>query len=206
MSSSKSSLYTQFEDGVIRQGDILRGIKFQYISLSLLSDAELKLGFPFPYAVILSQACDLKQHYKNISIKTEAQKSKTEQVSNDDKILDTVLVCPAFASEQLLAGIHMGEGRKMNDFDGPRGQEKAIKKLKKNDDFNRYHYLESLPKTFPELVIDFKRFHTVPIDILEEYYKSSYLASLPELYRERLSQRFCNYLSRIGLPDDSQNT
>lgn len=200
MSSNENSPYLNFEDGAIRQGDILLGVSFKYVSQKQTGDAELRLGFPFPYAVILSQACDLEQHYQNlaanITVNTEG---------NDDKILDTVLVCPAFASEQLLTGTHLLPERKMFDFDGPKGQEKALEKLKKNDTYNRYHYLESMPDIFPELIIDFKKFHTVPIDILEEYYKSNYRASLGVLFRERLSQRFSNYLSRIGLPGGVRN-
>jgi hypothetical protein len=204
MSSNENNPYTHFENREIRQGDILVGVKFQYISQNQAGDAELSLGFPFPYAVVLSQACDLEQHYQNLKAKAQPTEDSVKP-RNDDKILDTVLVCPAFASEKFLTGTHIDE-RQMFDFGGPKGKEKALKKLKKNDEFNRYHNLEPLKETFPELIIDFKKFHTVPIDILEEYYDYSYLASLRGLYRERLSQRFSNYLSRIGLPGDSQNT
>lgn len=200
MSSSGNSPYIQSEDGEIHQGDILIGIKFQYISTNRAGDAELSLGFPFPYAVVLSQACDLEQHYGNLKAKAEAGKTEGAKPKNDDKILDTVLVCPAFASEKFLAGQHI-DNRQMTVHGS---SQRTLEKFQKNDEYNRYHYLDPLAETFPELIIDFKKFHTVPIDILEEYYESSYLASLKELYRERLSQRFSNYLSRIGLPGDSQ--
>lgn len=52
----------------------------------------------------------------------------------------------------------------------------------------------------PELVIDFKHYYTIPTEEMYEAYKENYLASVEPLYREDLSQRFANYLSRIGLP------
>lgn len=53
----------------------------------------------------------------------------------------------------------------------------------------------------PEFVIDFKHFFTVPVDVVYKQRKTIYIATIGELYREELSQRFANFLSRIGLPD-----
>ncbi len=195
----KNNPYAQLEKKELQQGDILRGIKFQYVSTKKTGDADINLAFPFPYAVVLSQSCDLEQHYQSLKNKEQASE---DAVKSDDKILNTILVCPAFPSEAFLEGKHI-EGRNMSNFDNPKGREKIRVKLLSNDSLNRFHYLKSIDNVLPDLVIDFKNFHTVPIDIIKETYEETYLVSLKELYRERLSQRFTNYLSRIGLPGDS---
>lgn len=53
----------------------------------------------------------------------------------------------------------------------------------------------------PELILDFKHFVTVPRNVLLELKPQAYVASLGQLFRDRLSQRFANYLARIALPD-----
>lgn len=53
----------------------------------------------------------------------------------------------------------------------------------------------------PELVIDFKHYYAIPRDTLFRMYPEHYLVTINQLFRESLSQRFSNYLSRIGLPE-----
>ena len=66
----------------------------------------------------------------------------------------------------------------------------------------RYHYLKfNDDVTIPESVVDFKHYFTVNILYLESIYEKSYVCSVDSLYRELISQRFSNFLSRIGLPD-----
>lgn len=159
------------------QGDVLRDIKFSSAVLN--------------YAVIMSQDCDLELDYKN--------RQKTGEVSNNDKFLPTILVCPAYTSEQFFKGEHI-DGWKMRPFINDKEQEKIIK-----NNENRYHFLGGESKlSIPDLVIDFKHFYTIPTEIILLQSKSSYLATVNELFRERLSQRFSNYLSRFGLPELSE--
>lgn len=187
--------YQVNEASNICQGDILRGLDFKYLASD--DDATAGFSFPFPYAVILSQACDLQQHYKNL----EENIGKEGDEIKHDKVLDTILVCPAFAHEAVLTGTHI-EGRNMAGFGNSASRKNAYTKLQRNDSFTRFHHLKKIDEMFPELVVDFKNFHTVPIEIIKNVYEDNYLVSLKKLYRERLSQRFTNYLSRIGLPDE----
>ena len=73
-----------------------------------------------------------------------------------------------------------------------------------NED-KRYHYL-NFDKNVPitECVIDFKHYFTVNINYLDSVYKEQYICSIDSLYRELISQRFSNFLSRIGLPDPAE--
>ncbi|HBH71489.1 MAG: hypothetical protein UU88_C0001G0094 [Parcubacteria group bacterium GW2011_GWC1_42_11] len=204
----ESQHYIQSKNTEISQGDIFRDLSFSYKIPS--DDGDLLIQFPFPYAVVLTQACDLSQHYNQLKKNLQLDAIGTDEAlskKSDDKILDTILVCPAYPHEKFLEGQHIEE-RKMNDFDGKKGQASALKHLILNERYHRYHYLSAFgddaSRIFPEMIIDFKRFHTIPLEALVMNYHKSYLGSLRELYRERLSQRFSNYLSRIGLPDDQK--
>lgn len=155
----------------------------------------------FPYAIAMSQECDLDQHYRASrrlgNIENPTEKGTT---GFHDKILLTVLMCPAYPAQMFKQGKHLEEiGWTM----GHHGTD-AMKIIRRNGNL-RYHFLaEWRPLQVAELVIDFKHFFTLPIDLLLCKYATSeyYIARLKELYREDLSQRFAAYLARIGLPVD----
>jgi len=180
----------------VSQGDILRELDIT-INSKISGYADFSLAPSFSYGVVLSQECDVEQHFKLI----EENKSKPEVEQEHDQLVETLLFCPAFPLESFLLGQHLGEQIKMSNFDGPKGQEKARKKIKNNDQYNRFHYLPALKDNFSELVVDFKRFYTIPIEIFDGNFKKFYITSIKDLFRERLSQRFTNYLARIGLPE-----
>lgn len=76
-----------------------------------------------------------------------------------------------------------------------------IKKLKNNSELNRYHFLAKGDEyLFHDTIIDFKHYFTLSTELIMSVYHSKYIATVDYLYRELLSQRFCNYLNRIGLP------
>lgn len=169
----------------IKQGDILKDIQLSYRSFT--EEGEAGADFMYTYSVVLTQICDLDQHY---------------QRKDDDKKIDVLLICPAYPVEQFLEGAHI-EGLTMQNFKASAKLEgKTRERLKKNVELVRYHFLEGVDDYMPELVIDFKRFHTIPIDFVQNNLNDNYLLSLKHLFRERLSQRFSNYLSRIGLPEN----
>lgn len=175
----------------ISQGDIIRELNLT-ISSAVGSVGDFTLAPSFSYGVVLSQECDLEQHYGRIAKNTESEPEE----HTHDQIIETVLICPAFPIDKFLLGEHL-EGMKMTNYNGSK---KALEKLQGNDELNRYHYLPGLSGKFPELIIDFKRFYTIPLGIFESNFKKFYISSIKDLYRERLSQRFTNYLGRIGLP------
>lgn len=188
--SQINQFYLKTEALRICQGDLLRNINF------LVTDPKEKLveerekDIKLRYSVVMSQDCDLQWDFE----------WRNGDKENHDKLLPSILLCPAYPSEQFLLGNHI-EGWKMSLF--PSTQD--VKSIKQNDKFNRYHFLDKdAGISAPELIIDFKHFYTVPTSLLYNDYKSIYLATINELFRERLSQRFANYLSRFGLPDIKQ--
>lgn len=178
--SNIKTRYFSLEKERLFQGDVLRDVDL----VTGRRDGAME-DFSLPYCIVMSQECDLEQDFKQ----------RKEKSVDHDKNLLTILICPAYPDEQFFQGIHLSE-KNMKSFNA-----KEAERLKGNDVFNRFHHLPELEGTIPGLVVDFKHFFTVPRDLLYEQYRERYLVSLNELFRERLSQRFANYLSRIGLPE-----
>lgn len=179
------------------QGDI-------YKNVTLIEDATLSVTFEgeqewniievnYNYAVILTQECDLVQDYKN----------RMENQENHDKYIPMILMAPAYLAEALRQGEHLENyGQKMKHINS-----KDWDKLR-NKQNKRYHYLKAdIGFNVPEFAIDFKHYFTISRDYFyNNILNESYLASLTLLHREELSQRFCNFISRIGIPDNIEET
>jgi hypothetical protein len=69
-----------------------------------------------------------------------------------------------------------------------------------DNEIPRYHYLNFSENDMPELIVDFKHFFTINRDLLYKNIDSK-LCSLDDLFKEKLSQRFSQFISRIGLPE-----
>lgn len=174
--------YKRVQKTRLCQGDILRDITLVISAFESKRHIEIFM----PYAVVMSQDCDLSNDHR----------ARVEKKSDYDKYLKTVLICPAYRAEELFNGKHIEGWEIRSKGDG------EIKKIKKNDEYKRYHFLpgnQSL--AIPDLVVDFKHFYTAPRDLLYKKRKQIYLATMSELFREEISQRFSFYLSRIGLPE-----
>ena len=140
----------------------------------------------FPFVICLNQECDLVNDY-NEHNKKEGNRLK-------DSALLHLAIAPLFIVDQFRLGEHWGE-----IFCSDRTNSEAIKKIKQNQT-ERYHYINFPPEDkFPEMVIDFKHFFTISRDILYGQI-SKRVCSLAPVYREKISQRFSYYVSRIGLP------
>ncbi|MBE9479589.1 MAG: hypothetical protein IMY80_06440 [Chloroflexi bacterium] len=154
----------------------------------------------FPYAVALSQECDLMQDHNNRKLLEEAgdERDEGDKEITHDKLLPAILMCPAYQTIPFKNGEHLnGLGRKMEIYSSSRWN------IITRNQNPRYHFLaEWRPFHVAELVVDFKHFFTVPTEILRDTYgtQQHYIARLICPYREDLSQRFAAYLARIGLP------
>lgn len=192
-----SSQYIQKTEGAIQQGDIYRDVDY-------VEDAYLDPGRPgylridklhFPYVVVLSQACDLKRDVQ----------ARTCTPPQPDKQVDSILVCPAYDVTLFVQGKHL-QGSRDGLMETWQVQTKGRLStrwatLVRNDN-PRYHFLQADAQLgINDMVLDFKHFYTFPRERLYRIRPTSYVVSLKELFRERLSQRFADFLSRIGLPD-----
>lgn len=190
MALSKRSVYAKEANDRYRQGDLLRGVSV--IEWAEIVEGELIVQErPLPYAIILSQECDLEHDYNN---RADTEKCK----SNTDKFLQTLLLCPAYPAEQVRSGSHLTEiGQFMQKLSTDQW-----KRAKQNNEY-RYHFLaEDQDLQVPDLILDFKHYFTIPTLVAyRPSVKATYLASLDDLFREHLSARFAHYLCRVGLPE-----
>jgi len=171
----------------IRQGDIFTDIEFDFVAGDTLEAH-------FPYVVVISQDCDLEQD----------SGARNVNSLKHDAFLDTVLICPAFNADVFRSGEHL-LGIEMQMESKGKADSTTWNFIKSNRE-PRYHFLRADPDTkLPELVVDFKRYYTVPRNALYDQYDTHFCCSVAELFRELLSQRFAYYLSRVGLPNPSDS-
>lgn len=142
----------------------------------------------FPLMICLNQDCDLNSD----------ERDKLKEDSNKDCRLLHLIVAPLFNFDEFKDGQHWGDifqtGQKYNPnkTDG--------KKIMNNED-PRFHFLHFEDGfELPDMVIDFKHFYTVSTEYLYRNINNR-VCSLSELYREKISQRFAYFISRIGLPE-----
>lgn len=201
---------SNIKENRICQGDIMADVKYiesfkevgEYYDVSLIN---------FPLIVILSQDCDLNEDY-------QFRHGIPEKHNDHDKIMFSLLVAPLYTASQVLYGDHLSDLNppntppelsnlvymKMQEHtkDNKPKEPKSIYNNMKNNEFPRYHFLR-----FPESVqisdsfIDFKHYFSINITYLEELKQNNFVCRIDMPYRELISQRFSNYLSRIGLPE-----
>lgn len=144
--------------------------------------------------VVLSQSCDIEWN----------KKSRVSKNGKHDKILLTVLVAPLFDSVKATEGKHLN-GFSMN----MQAITRRVKDRARKYDIARHHILNTnmfnnkgINIGFDEGIIDFKHFFTIPVNSLTE---DKYVDSIKLFHREKLSQRFSSFLSRIGIPEEPEN-
>lgn len=171
------------------QGDIIRDAKIRGVV-----DGGTVEEIALPYVILLTQDCDLEQ-----SVKNSMTDESAGTVSKNNQYLPNVLILPAFPGESVREGDHLKE---LFSITQDRITSDPWKRIRENNN-DRYHFLPSCTAfQIPELIIDFKIYFSILyIELMKFYNNGGYLGTINELFRERLSQRFSNYLSRIGLPE-----
>ncbi|HUQ84900.1 MAG TPA: hypothetical protein VM077_01120 [Candidatus Limnocylindrales bacterium] len=175
----------------ICQGDI-------YKNINLIEFVSEKNGvievskIDFPYVVVLTQDCELQQDFnfrKGYKVGKEFQ----------NKMLLSVLVAPIYNAEHVYLGQHLSD----LDIQASVISKTSTKgKFLRKNEIPRYHFL-NFPEEIPisDSIVDFKHYFSVNVEYLRKLKKMNFVCKVSELYREDLSLRFANYLSRIGLPE-----
>ena len=178
---------------IINQCDIFRNVEFIEYVTEENSSIEVS-QIVFPQVIVLTQACDLQQDF-NARKKLEESKA-----GNHDKFLISVIVAPLYNFEEFRQGSHLEQLGLLMEPKGRRNKSLCDNIIKNEN--KRYHYLNfASDVALVESVIDFKHYFTVTVNYLNNIYGSNYVCSIDTLYRESISQRFSNFLARIGLPD-----
>lgn len=112
-------------------------------------------------------------------------------------------MAPLYNYDKFLIGEHLlGIKRKMQVYGI---KENSVTKIIKQNNNPRYHYLEfPIDIDIVNSIIDFKHYFSVGTEYLYSIYKENFTCRVDILYRELISQRFANFLSRIGLPEEKQ--
>lgn len=168
------------------QGDILKDINLVVPTSINTETEEVSISrITLSYGVVVNQECDLEHDFTCRSNPTP---------KDYDKYLPNILILPAYLPDSFKRGEHR------DNLVGNIWSTDQMKRIKQNNEL-RFHFLDTEAKyQIPELIIDFKHVHTVNSDVIYSLINKIYLASISEIFRENLSQRYCNYLSRIGLP------
>ncbi len=173
------------------QGDVLKEVP--YLEYCNEDNGQIEISqIIFPLVLVISQSCDLTWDYEN---------RHKDNASNQDKVLFSAIVVPLYNYEHFIMGEHLSElGRHMQKFN--KDKKKTDNRNLRQNTNPRYHYLEFEDKySIVPSVIDFKHYFSVNIEQLEQLRSTNYICTVEELFRERISQRFAEYLSRIGLPE-----
>ena len=171
-------------DSFLVQGEIISNLMHVHLDLpSLTGTATRIVSKVHPFAVILSQGCDLEQDYR----------SRTREIAQD-KTVPAVLFCEVILASDLKGTIQSSE---------------IWRRITQNND-ERFHFLQTIEPEFDleakgiaELGVDFKRFFTVPTDEVYHRIRSGEARRrcfLQSPYLEHFCRRFANFLSRVALP------
>lgn len=174
----------------IHQGDIIKDVDYIESICEKSGDIEIK-KIRFPLVIVLTQDCDLAQDYK-------LRYGHCEKKYHD-KFMFSVLVAPIYNADHVFEGKHLELlERNMQAINRRRSPGSFIM----NNENPRYHYLEfidSIP--IVPSIIDFKHYFSVNVDYLKRKKKNDFICKVSEIYREQITQRFSNFLARIGLPE-----
>ena len=199
MSSIKNEIINEVNeeyDECLHQGDFIRNV--DYLEKFLEVDGQIEVSIiNFPLVIVLTQECDATQDYFNR--KRVLSKTEEEEVYNNQYLL-SIIVAPVYNLEDIKSGNHLEhlelKNRTLSKDD--------IKRIQSNRE-SRYHYMkiEVLEGRYIEYVVDFKNYFTVNVETMIKHKnnKDNFQFTLKDLYKDYLSQRFANYLSRIGLPE-----
>jgi hypothetical protein len=179
-------------DEQIHQGDIFKNIRFYETYKEDSGRFELSC-LQFPFAMVLTQECDLDTNLK------ERKKiiGDNSEIIQHDKFLVSLLCAPLYNAEHLFAGNHL----QVIKIESEQKNSNQRNYIKTNRD-PRYHYIEFQEKSIKlvPLIIDFKHYFSISLNIIEEQLNQR-ICSIKPIFRELITQRFSNFLSRIGLPE-----
>ncbi|NLO19106.1 MAG: hypothetical protein GX121_04400 [Ignavibacteria bacterium] len=177
---------------ILHQGDIIKDVEL--VENVIEQDCNITVSkIVFPYIIVLTQDCDLTWDYNN----------RNSEKNNQDKYLISTIVAPLYNYDKFLIGEQLlGIKRKMQVYGI---KENSVTKIIKQNNNPRYHYLEfPVDIDIVNSIIDFKHYFSVGTEYLYSIYKDNFTCRVDILYRELISQRFANFLSRIGLPEEKQ--
>ena len=175
--------------GPLRQGEIAGNLLQITVAVDTIGSDEIAVTpVVHPYAIVVSQDCDLEWDW-------DRRKSEDERDGIAAKLMSSVLFCEVETAEVA----RNSPGINSNAWN-----------LIRTDRDIRYEFLQRvepncdlLSKGLPELVVDFKRYFAIPVD---EVYARFEMCELQRRccfrapYLQHLATRFYYYQYRVALP------
>jgi len=188
---SKPLIYRASNDKeALRQGEILTGL-IQVKPVASESSPNLdQIQFKrivHPYAIIVTQNCDLDWDY-----------SARQNRDKPNKLLNSILFCEVHTAQE----IRSNKTVQLNSADW---------NLVKSNRYQQYHFLEKIPleressqEGIPELTVDFKKIFAIDADFLYHQINNNNFAKrravLESPYLEDFSHRYHDFHGRVALP------
>ncbi len=191
-------------EGVFRQGEIVSDVVQVHLRADSLAagsdevDLEEKVH---PYALILTQDCDLDWDFKARGALVETIRDLEERQKEENrrqaKLVPNVLLCELTTAESLRPRLAGGD---------------VLKRVRAHQD-ERYHCFPMVAegddregKGLPELIADFKHLFSIPTDELYLRLTTGMRRRvlLQPPYLQHLSTRFGYYCLRVALPEPTR--
>lgn len=193
MSTISKAVKCEISD-VVCQGDVYKDVRFNYIE-SEDDEGVNVVEYVFPYAIVISQGCDV------ISM-SEMESSKEGKAT---KFMPAILMCPIYDEQMAKNTEHLTDAFK--ELKISKVQEVLYnsneKKIVDKDWHYRFHSLTieyNGGNALEKSIVDFKHYFTVPISYLVNH-REDRMFRLDDLYAEQITLKFSTYLSRVAMPD-----
>lgn len=184
--------YRPPDAGLIEQTAILTDMELPAVEVGAGEQAKVVLT-NYPWLLVLTQECDLQ--FDRLARAGLPLKEGGIPVKRHHLLL-SILLCPAFPLDHVTAGVYIPEARKWGSDE---------RKILLQNQSERHHLLPAEgPLVEESLVLDFKLVVGVHPFFLQQWineHPDKVVAVLNPPYRDRLMQRFVNYLARIAEPD-----
>ena len=171
------------------QGDIFKDVTYGYM------DGEEYIEFSFPYAIIISQACDVNF----MDTVTRNREGKAT------KFMPSILLCPLYNAQEVKEGryVELFSSLKINLKQEPVYNSKEYETIRKNWHYRFYQFDVKLKDEIilQDMMIDFKHYFSLPANILIDNIENRICRS-DDLHAEQITLKFAVFLSRVAIPDN----
>ncbi|MGB3494679.1 MAG: hypothetical protein WBA57_18270 [Elainellaceae cyanobacterium] len=182
------AIYKASDQGFsLRQGEILTGVVQYNPVINEISKESQELSFTpiiHPYAIVITQDCDLDWDYKARGVN-----------SNPAKLLNSIVLC------------EIGTAESIRSTDGVNRKEWELVVAHRHE---RFYFFEKIPpkceveqEGLPELTADFKKIFAIDSETVYRQIELGIVkrrARLASPYLEHFSRRYYSFHSRVALP------
>ncbi|MDO9523479.1 MAG: hypothetical protein Q7J08_07195 [Methanocorpusculum sp.] len=175
------------------QGDVFQDVKYCYIDSEDEEGLDI-IEYTFPYAIIISQACDT----------TSASDLVSSKSGKATKYMPSLLLCPIYDEQSTIKTEHLEKIFESEDLSIVKEgmfnkDERHIAQL---DMHYRFHNLTIKKNDNSDLLIgliDFKHYFTLPVKHLLNN-RDKRLVRLEDIFAEQITLKYCAYLARVAIP------